>query len=141
MSTFQTQIQDLAASFVDQVVNAIRGSSLQELLSPGGREVGNGRKVRSTAEDAAPATSASSAVRKSPGAPGRLPRRSPDEIKAGLGAIVGLLQKHKEGLRAEQIRSNLGLQSKEMPRILKEGISTRVLRSKGQKRATTYFAK
>jgi hypothetical protein len=135
MSTFQTQIQDLAASFVDQVVNAIRGSSLQELLSPGGREVGNGRKVRSTTEDAAPATS------KSPRAPGRLPRRSPDEIKAGLGAIVGLLQKHREGLRAEQIRSNLGLQSKEMPRILKEGISTRVLRSKGQKRATTYFAK
>jgi hypothetical protein len=141
MSTFQTQIQDLAASFVDQVVNAIRGSSLQELLSPGGREVKNGRKVRSMAEDAAPAMGASAAARKRPRAPGRLPRRSQDEIKAGLGEIVGLLQKHKDGLRAEQIRSNLGLQSKEMPRILKEGISTRVLRSKGQKRATTYFAK
>ena len=141
MSTFQTQIQTLAASFVDQVVNAIRGSSLQELLSPGGREVSNGRKARSTPEETPAAASTSAAPRKSPRSPGRLPRRSAEEIKAGLGTIVTLLQKHKDGLRAEQIRSTLGLQSKEMPRILKEGISTRVLRSKGQKRATTYFAK
>lgn len=33
------------------------------------------------------------------------------------------------------------MQAKEMPRILKEGLSARVLRTKGQKRATTYFAK
>jgi hypothetical protein len=31
--------------------------------------------------------------------------------------------------------------AKEMPRILKEGLSTKKLTSKGQKRATTYFAK
>jgi hypothetical protein len=141
MSTFQTQIQTLAASFVDQVVNAIRGSSLQELLSPGGREVSNGRKARGTTEETASAASTPAAPRKSSRSSGRLPRRSAEEIKAGLGTIVTLLQKHKDGLRAEQIRSTLGLQSKEMPRILKEGISTRVLRSKGQKRATTYFAK
>jgi hypothetical protein len=44
-------------------------------------------------------------------------------------------------MRAEQIRSTLGLQAKEMPRILKEGLSTKKLTSKGQKRATTYFVK
>ena len=31
--------------------------------------------------------------------------------------------------------------AKEMPRILKEGLATKKLTSKGQKRATTYFAK
>jgi hypothetical protein len=50
------------------------------------------------------------------------------------------VKKHKEGLRAEQIREELGLQAKELPRVLKEGLSSRKLKSKGQKRATTYFA-
>ena len=49
------------------------------------------------------------------------------------------MKTQKNGMRAEEIRSKLGLQSKEMPRILKEGLSTKKLTSKGQKRATTYF--
>jgi hypothetical protein len=43
-------------------------------------------------------------------------------------------------LRAEQIRAKLGLQSKEMPRILKGGLAKKKLKTKGQKRATTYTA-
>ena len=43
-------------------------------------------------------------------------------------------------MRAEQIRVELGMQAKEMPRILGEGIATRRLRKRGQKRATTYYA-
>ncbi len=54
---------------------------------------------------------------------------------------MALLKKNKEGLRAEEIRSSLGMLAKEMPRILKEGLATKKLTSKGQKRATTYFAK
>ena len=57
-----------------------------------------------------------------------------------LDGVVALVKKHKEGLRAEQIRSELALVAKEMPRVLKEGLSSRRLKSKGQKRATTYFA-
>jgi hypothetical protein len=34
----------------------------------------------------------------------------------------------------------LGLDVREVPRILKEGLTSKKLRSKGQKRATTYFA-
>jgi hypothetical protein len=74
-------------------------------------------------------------------ASGRLPRRSADDIAAELAKIVALVQKHRDGLRAEQIRAELGLQAKELPRVLKEGLASRALRSKGQKRATTYFAK
>jgi hypothetical protein len=45
-------------------------------------------------------------------------------------------------MRAENIRAKLGLQAKAMPRILKSGLAApKVLTSKGQKRATTYFAK
>jgi Fic family protein len=51
------------------------------------------------------------------------------------------MKKHKDGMRAEQIREKLGLQAKEMPRVLKEGLATKLLSKKGQKRATTYLAK
>ena len=44
------------------------------------------------------------------------------------------------GLRAEQIRAALKMQSKEMPRVLQEGLAKEKLKSKGQKRATMYFA-
>jgi hypothetical protein len=69
-----------------------------------------------------------------------LPRRSAEDIAQILDQVVSLVRSHKEGLRAEQIRSELGMQAKEMPRVLKEGLVRRKLRSKGQKRATTYFA-
>ncbi len=64
----------------------------------------------------------------------------PEEIAAAVNRVIALVKKHKEGLRAEQIRSQLGLQAEAMPRILKEGMGKRSLKSKGQKRATTYFA-
>jgi len=74
------------------------------------------------------------------GKPGRLPRRSAEEIAAALDEIVGLVSKHKDGLRAEEIRTKLGMQVKEMPRVLKEGLATKRLMAKGRKRATTYTA-
>ncbi len=54
--------------------------------------------------------------------------------------MIALVKKHKDGLRAEQIREQLKMQSKEMPRVLKEGLAKRKLKAKGQKRATTYTA-
>ena len=72
--------------------------------------------------------------------PGRLKRRSPEDIAKALDEVVALLKKNKTGLRAEQIRQELGMQAKEMPRVLKEGLGKRAFKSKGQKRATTYFA-
>jgi hypothetical protein len=153
MSNLRTQLQELARSFADQVIGAIRGTSLQELLSPDGQDgqdVSSRRRARADAPRAfASARAAKSAVAEATAAPatrppragGRLPRRSAEEIEATLEKIVALLKKHKEGLRAEEIRKSLAMQAKEMPRILKEGLSTKKLTSKGQKRATTYFAK
>ena len=47
----------------------------------------------------------------------------------------------QSGLRAEQIRAQLGLQAKEMPRVLREGVASKKLKSKGQKRSTTYYVR
>ena len=71
---------------------------------------------------------------------GRLQRRSPEDIAKALDQVVSLVKGKKDGLRAEQIRIALKMQSKEMPRILKEGLDKKKLKAKGQKRATTYTA-
>ena len=48
------------------------------------------------------------------------------------------MKSNKSGLRSEQIRDKLAMVSKEMPRVLKEGLSKKVIKSKGQKRSTVY---
>jgi hypothetical protein len=134
-TSLHSTLNGLATSFADSILEVIRGASLDELIEPNGQTRSNGRSSRTSAASA-PAPAAKRPARTS----GRLQRRSAADIAAALGQVVGLVKKHKEGLRAEQIRSELGLQAKEMPRILKEGLTKRSLKSKGQKRATTYFA-
>ena len=135
-TSLQSTLNDLASSFAESVLEAIRGISLNELVEGGGSARQSGRPSRSST----PAAAASSPAKRGASSNGRLPRRSQEDIAAALAQVVGLAKKHKEGLRAEQIRAELGLQPKEMPRILKEGLETKALKSKGQKRATTYFA-
>jgi Fic family protein len=69
---------------------------------------------------------------------GRLARRSPADIARALDAVVILVRKSTKGLRSEEIRKALKLDVREVPRVLKEGLSKKKLKSKGQKRATTY---
>ena len=141
MANLRSQLNTLAADFANQIMATLQGASLHELVSSGGKgDVGNGRRARVVAGgDREPAPLSTPPARK--GKNGRLQRRSADEIAATLNKIVLLVKTQKNGLRAEEIRSKLGLLSKEMPRILKEGLSTKKLTSKGQKRATTYFVK
>jgi hypothetical protein len=58
-----------------------------------------------------------------------------------VDAIVGLLARHPAGLRAEQIRDALHLQSKELPRPLREALASGRITKTGEKRATTYRAR
>jgi hypothetical protein len=138
-TSLKSRLSDLASSFADEVIAALQGASLHELIgSEAGGSSSNGRQSRIASR---PPAAAPSSQPKAARTPGRLPRRSPDEIAKALDRMVSLLKKHKDGLRAEEIRANLGMEPKEMPRILKEGVSTKKLSSKGQKRATTYFAR
>jgi hypothetical protein len=137
MSTLQSQLHELAHSFAAEVLGAIRSASLEEL----GSSHGSGFVGQRSRGSRATATAAAPKATKAALSNGRLPRRSAQDIQASLGQILTLLKGHKTGLRAEQIRSSLGMRPKEMPRILKEGLATKKLTSKGQKRATTYFVK
>lgn len=141
----RNRLNDLATAFASGVLEAIRGISLDELLSEtskgGGRPTSLVREASTRlAARALPAAAPSGAPR-SLGRGGRLARRSADDIGRVIEAIVTLLKQSPRGLRAEQIRTRLGLQAKEMPRPLKEALASGRLGKSGQKRSTTYFAK
>jgi len=127
-----SRISLLASSFVDSVLQAVKSSSLQEILD------GSSAPRAAVARGAAVAHRA---VRGPAPRSGRLPRRSAEDIAKTLEVVVSLLGSRKNGLRAEQIRTELNMQAKELPRILKEGLNRKKIRAVGQKRATTYFAK
>jgi len=69
---------------------------------------------------------------------GRLARRSPEDIAQVLAQVVGLVKRSKAGMRSEEIRKALKLDVREVPRVLREGLAKKALKSKGQKRATVY---
>jgi hypothetical protein len=135
MPTLRTQLDALAANFANAIVDAIRSASLHELVGPQAR--GGAQPARPAA--APVASRAVPAPKTTRG--GRLKRRSSEDISHVLDQIVGLLKKNKDGLRAEQIRTELDLQAKELPRVLKEGLGAKRLKKAGQKRATVYSAR
>lgn len=129
MSKLRNTISNLANRFAAELVEAMRTMSLDELIAEvgGGRRSGAARPVRI------------GAARRGKG--GRLARRSAEELATVTDAIVSLLEKHPDGLRAEQIRAALGLDAKELPKPLADALASRRITKKGQKRATTYFAR
>jgi hypothetical protein len=138
MSALKSSLQSLAAAFAEDVVRAIQGASLQELLGEvsGSRARRGGAAATPIDGELARLPRGHAVLKRS----GRLKRRSADDIAATLDRIVSLLKQHPGGLRAEQIRKQLDMLAKELPRPLAEGLDAKVLRKKGQKRATVYFA-
>ncbi len=66
----------------------------------------------------------------------RLPRRSTADIEARMSDIAKAL---KSGpMRAEEIRKTLGIDKRELPRILKTGLAKKVWKASGHKRSTAY---
>jgi hypothetical protein len=124
-TSLRSRLGDLASAFVASVVDAIRDASVEELFAQQG---GGGRSSRRVA----PASGR---------AAGRLARRSGQDIEAVIDQIVELIRQHPKGLRAEEIRAALGLEAKEMPRPLRQGLAAGRFTKSGQKRATTYLLK
>ncbi len=145
-TSLRNTITDLAASFASSILDAIRQMSLDEILAASGSDGGASRRnaPRAAAKiaKAAPASAPSASVARAGKRKGRrLERRSAGDITALVGRIVSLLESRQSGLRAEQIRDALHLESKELPRPLAEALASRRITKTGEKRATTYFAR
>jgi hypothetical protein len=130
MSSLRSTLDHLAEQFTSGVLAAIRTASLEELYAQGGAR-GGGRARGGGGGQPGPVNRGS----------GRLARRSPAQIEASLAKVIAAVKATKgKGLRAEEIRKQLGLDVREVPRVLREGLAKKQLRTRGKKRATTYFA-
>jgi len=128
MPSLRSTLDDLAHSFASAVLDAIRSASLDELVED--------RTPRRAPAPARGMRAPRRAPSKANFSGGRLPRRSPAEIQKTLGLVVTAL---KAGpMRAEEIQKSLALHRKELPRVLKLGLSTRAIKKRGAKRATIY---
>jgi hypothetical protein len=137
MPTLRSALTDLASRFASDVLAAIRSASLDDLLAEQGVSA-RGGPGRSSRTKAAP-VAARATTPQAKG--GRLGRRSPADIEKTLAIVVSALKATRgKGLRSEQIQIALRLDKRELPRVLRTGIAKKAIRSKGQKRATVYFA-
>lgn len=138
MSNLQSKIETLVHEFSASLIKALRTASIDELSGSAGATP-RPRVGRPPASASASAPAAAPAA-KSTGKGGRLGRRSTADLARMVDDIVSLLEKHPEGLRAEDIRSSLNCSAKELPRPMADALSSGRISKTGEKRATTYFA-
>jgi hypothetical protein len=137
-SSLRGRLDDLATAFVTDLFDVVRRAPIEEILGAASNESRRIAPSRAaTVASRQPASSAAPPRRR----PGRLPRRSAEDIGEIVERIVELVKAHPGGLRAEQIRKELALDAKELPRPLSEAVDAGRLGKSGQKRATTYFVK
>ena len=140
-TSLRSALNDLAQTFADSVLAAIRSATIQDLHAEGGGWSSSGRSgrgARAAGGGGGGQPDPLRGARKTKN--GRLARRSPEDIAKTLAQVVALVKKTRAGMRSEQIRKALKLDVREVPRVLKEGVKTKLLKSKGQKRATVYRA-
>jgi hypothetical protein len=124
--SLRTAIAKLAEGFADQLVDTLRSMSLDALLE---------------IERGAPRGRPAAAPSRRPGRPARGGRRGAAGAEETIDRIVELLRTRREGMRAEQIRAELGLSKADITRPIAMALESGQLSKKGQRRATTYFAK
>jgi hypothetical protein len=135
-TSLRSALDALAHSFAAGVLAAIRGASIEDLLAESG---GGAARPSAGRPPRGGTTSGSPKAKTTKG--GRLARRSAEQIYEAVDQVVTLVKKSKTGLRSEEIKKALGLDRREVPRILKTAVQAKKLTAKGQKRATVYRAR
>jgi len=129
-NALRSQMSELATSLVESILAAARSVPLEELWA----------EPRDTRQEP---------HRNGRGAANRLPAVvSSAEARGGsaqaaaktLELVVLLIKGQPGGMRAEHLRKKLGVSKPEVTRALKQGLETKKIVSKGERRATTYFA-
>jgi hypothetical protein len=128
MSNIDDAIREAVELFVEQLKDLIQRAALESVQTAlNGGSTGTRRRPSRSAALVAPQPHETSS------------KRSPAE----LAALVKKLHSHiakNPGLRIEKIGSGLGVPTKALVLPIKRLISARKLSTKGQKRATVYFA-
>lgn len=123
-SSIQESMTAISGDIAEVVMEAIRELSLDDLM---GSVVGGRSKA-----------TAKSSSKKSSG--GKRVRRSAEALQEMAEQIASYVRKHKDGVSAENIREELDIERKDIPRPIAEALSQKLISKRGQKRATLYFA-
>jgi hypothetical protein len=127
MTDFQQQLNRTVERFVKEVTEIARRGALETLGSAFGTRAGEPKAV---------ARKPMSPVGRARSRRGQ--KRTPEDIEAVSQRLVSYVMSNP-GLRVEQINKGLGTTTKDLALPIKKLIADRALRSKGQKRSTTYF--
>src|SRR3954463_4310591 len=119
-------VNDLSSLIQEAALESVEQALAEASTIPGRR----GRGARAVA-----ATFASPSESRKKGA-----KRTPEELEQLIKKLHSYIAKNP-GQRIEQIASGLDISTKELNLPAKKLISDKKLATKGQKRATTYFAK
>ncbi len=124
MSDFQTEMNRVVAGFVAQITELARAAArdmIDEALGKGGKVALSGRGGGGG------------------GGRGRGAKRTSDELDNLAEAFHSFVAKHP-GLRIEQINKQLNTTTKDLALPIRKLIADGALKTKGEKRSTTYFA-
>jgi len=123
MSDFQNEMNRVVAGFVAQITELARRAAIDTLEGALGRRSGGG----------------GGAVLRNGRGRGRGAKRSSAELDKLGDRFFEFVGKHP-GLRIEQINKQLGTSTKDLALPIRKMISDGSLKTKGEKRSTTYFA-
>jgi len=135
MANINDMIRAALEAFVDDISNLIQQAALESVEEAlAGASAIPGRRGRG-ASRAVPVSFAAVGRARSKGA-----KRTAEELEQLIKKLHGYIAKNP-GQRIEQIAQGLAISTKELNLPAKKLIGDKKLTTKGQKRATTYFAK
>lgn len=125
------KIQAIIENFVSELSAALAEASHSAIASA----LGGGQPVSTSKARGPKPAKATKAAKRAKGA-----KRTADELNELTQSLLTHVKRHP-GLRIEQIGAALQLTTKDLALPAKKLIGEKKLSTKGQKRATTYFAK
>src|SRR5258706_2560245 len=135
-NSLDDRIRARVEQFAAELAELIRESAMETVSAAlTGARPSAGRGGRRAAAAAAPVRGRVRAASREKGA-----KRPPDEIERLTGRLLDYV-KGNPGQRIEQIADGMGASTKELNLPAKKLIAGKQLRTKGQKRATQYFAR
>jgi hypothetical protein len=135
---FREEIEAAVQTFAATLLKAFTSLPLNELMA----EAASLEEAPAARRGTTAKTASKGAAKKVAVVPERRRgRRRGGVDEALLDKVLGTLRGKAQGLRAEQLRAELGVSKQELAPVVKAALANKQITKKGERRLTTYFAK
>ena len=129
--TLHATINELASNFAHDLLRALRGASLEEIIS---ETSGHGARLARGGGGPIPFRAKK----------GKRIRRSPEQLQKVAEQIVAIVKAHPKGINAEAIKAKMGIKSgnvgaKVFTKPLGVALASKKITKRGNRRSTMYF--